>query len=640
MMEEFITYLIKVNIAITVFYLIYRLIFDRDTFFYLRRGYLMGSVLFSLLFPFMQSDRLGSLFSLNSSSSEVYGTVQIGDLSATALLDDDLGASFMIDWMLVIKVALLLVGSFLAIKILWQLWQIIKIKIDSEQRIRYNITFQHLKVQSTPFSFFKWIFIYPEAHTDEKLKQILTHENVHVKQWHSVDVMLMELLMPLIWYNPFFWLLRKEIAINIEFIADQCVLGEGVNRREYQYHILHLTYPRKNIQLVNNFNVSQLKQRIMMMNKEKTPMKKLLKYTLVLPVVLLLITANSVYAQKTNTEKSITEPKIVLRNANDTIVKPLIIIDGKVMGKEYDLTNISPDVIESISVLKDKSGTSLYGEDGKDGVIIITTKKKSKSNLTDTDDVFMVVEEQPEFPGGSTAMMQFLSENVKYPKIAHENGIQGRVILSFIVEKDGSISEINVVRGVDPSLDLEAKRVIESMPNWKPGKQSGKEVRVKFTLPVVFRLQGGESNKSSIKEDKQIDAKAENVMDEIVVVGYAQSKSKASNDELFVVVEEQPEYPGGNEAMMKFLSESIKYPQIAKENGIQGRVIVNFVVEKDGAISDIQVVRGVDPALDAEAMRVIGTMPKWKPGKQRGQEVRVRFTLPLEFRLPPKEEVK
>ncbi len=112
-----------------------------------------------------------------------------------------------------------------------------------------------------------------------------------------------------------------------------------------------------------------------------------------------------------------------------------------------------------------------------------------------------------------------------------------------------------------------------------------------------------------------------------------QPKEEEVTEEIFVVVEEQPEYPGGNAAMMQFLSDNIRYPVIAQENGIQGRVICNFVVERDGSITDVQVVRGVDPSLDREAVRVIQQMPRWKPGKQRGQAVRVRFTLPVVFRL-------
>ena len=106
-----------------------------------------------------------------------------------------------------------------------------------------------------------------------------------------------------------------------------------------------------------------------------------------------------------------------------------------------------------------------------------------------TDEIFVVVEQQPEFPGGTTALMKFLGDNINYPVIAQENGIQGRVIMNFVVERDGSISDVQVVRGQDPSLDREAERVIKTMPKWKPGQQRGKPVRVRFTLPVVFRLQ-------------------------------------------------------------------------------------------------------------------------------------------------------
>ena len=222
-------------------------------------------------------------------------------------------------------------------------------------------------------------------------------------------------------------------------------------------------------------------------------------------------------------------------------------------------------------------------------------------------------------------MMEFLSNNIKYPAEAKEKGIQGRVIVNYVVEKDGSISEAQIVRGVDPMLDSEAIRVIESMPKWKPGKLRGKEVRVRFTLPVVFR----------IPTEGQ-------VQDEVVIQYKDNNANKANkngiDEEVFMVVEEQPQFPGGNSAMMKFLADNIRYPLEAQEKGIQGRVIVNFIVEKDGSLSNLVVERGVDPSLDAEAVRVIGDMPKWKPGKQRGQVVRVKYTLPTVFRLMAKDE--
>ncbi len=217
------------------------------------------------------------------------------------------------------------------------------------------------------------------------------------------------------------------------------------------------------------------------------------------------------------------------------------------------------------------------------------------------------------FPGGMGEMMKFLQQNVKYPKEAQDQGKQGRVIVQFVVNKDGSISNDTIVRSVDPLLDAEALRVVRSMPNWTPGKQRGKEVRVRFTLPVTFRLDGGTESKSA--EIKQV------------------AKVPTQGDEIFNVVEHQPEYPGGMGELMKFIQRNIRYPKEAQDQGKQGRVIVVFVVEKDGSITDAEVLKPVDPLLDAEALRIVNMMPKWTPGKQRGKEVRVRFTIPVTFRL-------
>ncbi|MBR6601007.1 MAG: energy transducer TonB [Bacteroidaceae bacterium] len=154
-----------------------------------------------------------------------------------------------------------------------------------------------------------------------------------------------------------------------------------------------------------------------------------------------------------------------------------------------------------------------------------------------------------------------------------------------------------------------------TMPNWTPGKQKGEPVRVRFTLPVSFRLSGGSTDKA------QEPAKV------------AQTENASSGDEIFQVVENMPEYPGGMSELMKYLQKEIKYPKEAQEQGKQGRVIVEFVVEKNGSITEAKVMKPVDPLLDAEALRVVSAMPNWNPGKQRGKEVRTRFTLPVTFRL-------
>lgn len=274
----------------------------------------------------------------------------------------------------------------------------------------------------------------------------------------------------------------------------------------------------------------------------------------------------------------------------------------------------------------------------------------------ETDDVLVVVEVQPMFPGGTNGMMKYLADNIRYPVEAQENGIQGRVICNYVVMKDGSISDINVVRGVDPLLDAEAVRVIKAMPKWEPGKQKDQAVNVRFTMPVVFRLQGDTpQNEILTQENTEAFAKIEKAdkgvaVDELVVVAYGNAqryaqdttdrdkKKSDTEGDIFVVVEQQPKFPGGTEAMIQFLSDSIRYPEEAADRRIQGRVICNFIIKKDGNIGDVNVVRGVDPLLDEEAVRVLESMPKWEPGMQRNKPVDVRFTLPVSFRLKKESE--
>ena len=757
-METLFIYIVKVNIALAVFYLLYMLLFRKDTFIRLRRFYFLSAIIFSLTYPLFTVSALGSL--INWTQEEAVATetfVYFEDVSMGEFIFDDVEeVATPINWIAIAKNILIMGVFLLCLRFLWQVFSIITIKSRSEKRTLFGYLFYHLKDEITPFSFFNWIFVNTEAHNEKELKQILLHEHTHARQWHSFDILLVEMLRIAFWWNPIVWLMKRDIAINLEYLADQAVLKEGVETTEYQYHLLQLTNHETAVQIVNNFNVSQLKQRIIMMNKNKSPMRKLAKYLSVLPLVLLLITANSMYAQANEVQVSskevvppppppppphkleqdkpsyrrnltamvefikkemkypqiakengiqgqvlasfiiekdgtVSNPKIVkgvdpsldketiriinampkwepftqdgetskteytlpfnfkldgketsdeystigfkIVNAgenNDTKVivtdskeytpsktlaetlgenRPLIILDGMNVGKDFDINTIDPNNIESISVVKNESATSKYGEEGKDGVIEITTKPAvAKDALMDAareklggeiEEVFLVVEDQPEFPGGTQAMMKYLADNIKYPKEAHEKGIQGRVIANLVINKDGSISDVEVMRSVHPLLDAEAVRVIAEMPNWKPGMQRGQAVRVRFTLPIAFRLEG--------------DVEA--------------------TDEIFVVVEQQPEFPGGPEALLKFIGENVRYPKEAQEKGIQGRVIVNFVVNKDGSLSDMKVVRGQDASLDAEAIRIISTMPKWKPGMQRGQAVNVRFTLPITFRL-------
>ena len=171
-----------------------------------------------------------------------------------------------------------------------------------------------------------------------------------------------------------------------------------------------------------------------------------------------------------------------------------------------------------------------------------------------------------------------------------------------------------MIRGVSPELNEEALRVINSMPVWSPGKQRGKAVNVKYTVPVTFRLSGGKKKTSSRIVQRQI-------------------KEVDTSGRVFTVVQQMPEFTGGQASLLKYLATRIKYPAIAQENGIQGRVSCSFVVDTDGSLKNIEVIRGIDPSLDREAVRVIREMPKWNPGVQNNMAVAVKYTVPVTFRL-------
>ncbi|MBN2236265.1 MAG: M56 family metallopeptidase [Bacteroidales bacterium] len=203
----------------------------------------------------------------------------------------------------------------------------------------------------------------------------------------------------------------------------------------------------------------------------------------------------------------------------------------------------------------------------------------------------------PIFEGGMEALIDYISSELKYPDQAKLDGVEGKVMVSFTVEKDGSISNTKIIKGIGAGCDEEALRVCESMPNWIPGiTSSGEKAKVSMTLPINFKLEPKE-------------------------------------DPLFLVVETMPSFPGGEAAMYTYIGSKLSYPAQAKKDKIQGRVFITFVVEKDGSITGAEVLRGIGGGCDEEALRVIRTMPKWTPGMQGGEPVRVQYRMPIKFTL-------
>ena len=424
-------YLLQVNVGLILFYALYKLVCTRDTFFRSRRFILIVSLVLPFILPFIDvrewlesRDRMIMLTHFDYSA--VLPEIVVGSEAA----ETGNRVFVLSEWIGYLYLAGVLV---LLVRLAVQAFSLYRLIVRMPEKEINGVRVKCLNDPSGgPFSFFGSIFMNPAAVKEDEISEILTHEMAHVKQHHSVDVLLAEMVSICCWMNPFAWLLKREVRLNLEFLADRKVMEAGFATKSYQYHLLGLAYNHK-YGLSNNFNFSHLKQRIIMMNKKKSNAAGHIKYALfVLPAFALLVAGNISCSQ----DASQTE------DAKEEVVAP-----------------VSPEA------------------------------KEAPADSTAKEEVFMVAEQMPEFPGGMKEMLKFLQDNVKYPENAMKNNVQGRVIVQFVIEKDGTPTEFKVVRAVDPDLDAEALRVLKTMPKWKPGMQKGEVVRVKYTVPVTFRLQ-------------------------------------------------------------------------------------------------------------------------------------------------------
>lgn len=585
-------YFLKVNVAIALFYAFYRLFFYKDTFFGWRRMALLCFFVLSAAVP---------LLNIQTWIVAQEPMVAIADLYANTVLPEfTIAPEIGINWTstMLNSISILYWGGvgILFIHFLSQLIGIIRLSCQCRTLKIGNINVHLLPNAQGPFSFFQWIFINPSIHNEQELDEILTHEFTHASQWHSLDIIVSEIACILCWFNPFAWLMKREIRTNLEYMADASVLANGYDSKAYQYHLLGLSHHKAAATIYNNFNVLPLKKRIKMMNKKRTREIGRTKYLMFLPLAALLMIISNIEAVARTTKEIALE---VIEAVDTPIAKSTVATETlDIQSAELSLTITNP----------------------KDTII-----------PTPEDVVFEVVEVMPEFPnGGMPGLMKYLGKNVKYPIEAHANNIEGRVVVHFIVNKDGSISNVGLTRSVDPLLDKEAIRVISSMPKWEPGMQRGKAVRVKYTVPVMFRLQGP---KNAEPYQAVVGTAKDGNLEEVVAVAKATTPISRTEGKVYEKVENMPEFPGGVQGLMQYISSNLKYPAAAQKAGVQGKVIVSMIVDKEGNITDPKIIKGITPLLDAEAIRIISDMPQWKPGTDKGEKVNVQYTIPLVFKL-------
>ena len=434
-MIEFLTYDLKVAMFLAVFYMFYRLMLARETFHHVNRIVLLLTALASFVLPLCVIT-IHETVTMQRTAHVAVGSFQVDMMNeepATPL------------WQIILPILFIIGMMVTLVHTLSSLFRIIRIIRHSEQYPQTDGTTICVTGNASlaPFSWMHYI-VMNRSDYETSDAAILAHERGHIRLHHSWDLLFVDTLTALQWFNPAMWMLRSDLRAIHEYEADAAVLSQGINARQYQYLLITKAAGIGGYSLANGISHSTLKNRINMMLHTKSDRSRLLKLLALLPIVGIALAVNAEKVvdvrydepQKQNTKKKV---KGVAEKKADT-----------------SETNTAVGTFEPIQ-----------------------------------GDVFDVVEEMPQYPGGPQALFKFLGENVQYPAEAEKAGIQGRVIATFVVEKDGSISQPTIVKSVDPLLDAEAIRVISAMPNWIPGKQNGKVVRVKYTVPLSFNLDGG-----------------------------------------------------------------------------------------------------------------------------------------------------
>ena len=481
-MDSVIQYVIESALSLGLFTILYFLLLQKETFFKMNRFFLLLALLFSLSLPMIhlrvyetQSIMLSEI--VVSPSTNMLEAVSIYGNNISVGVASSISASF---WLIVIYLSGV---CFFFMRMVIRIAQIIRLIRKNEVQYDKDIKLVFLNGDIGPFSFLSWVFIGRNVLQMKGWEKMLAHELEHIKQGHTFDILVMEIIAIFQWFNPFFWLMKRMIQENHEYLADQAVLKDESDPVFYK-EVLITRFIGSEIRIVSYFNYSLIKKRIKMMSKIKSTRLAGLKLFAAMFVAIGLIILFAC-EQKEITQNEVEKFASIKMDDSNTFkisgdsltIEKFKKILAQIPGAELTQTSSS----ELTIIGNQRVGELVVVGYGKSG--------ETKTETAGTDEVFVVVDEMPEFPGGDKALVRFLAENVKYPVIAQEQGIQGKVFVSFVVNKEGDIEDVKVSRGVDPSLDKEAVRVVSSLPRWKPGKQHGKLVKVSFTVPINFTLQ-------------------------------------------------------------------------------------------------------------------------------------------------------
>ncbi len=434
-------WIIESSVSLSLFYLAYLLFLRKLTLFRANRYFLLSAIVFSLAVPHISLSPPVTFSEYNLQLREVIVTAQTA--GETTVSSGRAASTAEILFIIYLSVAALLTARFAL-----HLTQLAKLTAKGKSRKYKNARIVSLESENAPFSFLNYIFINENLYSEKEKEKVIQHEMVHIRQLHTLDLILMEILTIVQWFNPFAWLCRKSLIEIHEYLADDEMLNSGTGFPGYLDLLKNVQLSRVFFSPANNLNKSLTLNRIKMMKKEKPPAWKRIRFFLLFPAlaaVVFMCTFNDVEkkAAPDDPEAQATGTETTIKHSDETPPPPP-----------------SPD-----------------------------PETARQHEVTEDEEVFVIVEDMPTFQGEShDHFIEWISDNLRYPEEAREEGVHGRVIVQFIVEADGNISNVEVVSGVHPLIDEEAVRVIESSPGWEPGRQRGETVRVRFTFPIHFVL--------------------------------------------------------------------------------------------------------------------------------------------------------
>ncbi|PWD98405.1 TonB family protein [Marinilabilia rubra] len=647
-MEALMSYLIRSTIWLTVFGLIYFLVLRNERFFVLNRLFLITGLLSAIIFPLITIRY--SVTIPFTSSPVTTGSVVVESVQPS----QNQG----MPWEFYIGSIIVLGTLFFLIKTMIQTLKVYNTISSSEVKYKNNLKVVKSGRFRHSFSFFSYIIVNPSS-TEKEYREILAHEAAHIRQYHWIDLVLAELLRTIQWFNPMAWLYSHYIRQNHEYLADRSALKATSDPAVYKAILINQLLGGEAIRLGHSFSYSLNKKRFIMMKNTSIPVIHKMKLLIILPVASIIFYAfsepNYVYETNSVSNQEQTAPSQTqeLVNQGETNIPKEEAIpietnyENSTREKTPEINKKSEQKGELIKLSRLNDNVSL--QQPKEEIIKGKVVQKNGEALPGTSIVIA---------NSTTGTISDLNGEFELRDVSEDS----EIVFSFVgfktvkkrpdfkedmkvimkrdtVEKDLKLTVRTTENHKEerkPLIFLDGKKIpYESMGDIAPESIKSIDVLKDKTATAKYGKEG-ENGVIIITSKKQSPQEPEETIVEITATGNTDQTSKRKTYKgkpVFFVVEDMPKFPGGDAALQNHLSTHLKYPNKAKEKGIQGKVYISFIIPPSGKPDQVKIVRSVDPALDAEAKKVIEEMPKWIPGKQRGKKVAVNYTMPINFEL-------